>query len=70
MIKSFGGPTMGISRHDPDVGLIDFGDVIDGAGEPTGIAQSWIDLQARYDLETVRERHGAEIESAVRPRAA
>jgi addiction module HigA family antidote len=33
-------------------------------------AESWINLQAQYDLAVERRAHGAEIEQAVRPRAA
>jgi antitoxin HigA-1 len=33
-------------------------------------AEFWIGMQATYDLETARDRVGAEIEAQVRPRAA
>jgi len=33
-------------------------------------AEFWIGMQATFDLETARDRSGAEIDSQVRPRAA
>jgi addiction module HigA family antidote len=33
-------------------------------------AEFWLGMQATYDLETARDRLGAEIEAAVQPRAA
>jgi addiction module HigA family antidote len=33
-------------------------------------AESWLNLQAHYDLAVERQAHGAEIEQVVRPRAA
>jgi addiction module HigA family antidote len=33
-------------------------------------AEFWLGMQATYDLETARDRHGARIEAEVQPRAA